>query len=283
MGETPKASRVAPGNDNRAASVAPEDAGGLMADFVMATRFYSLLPMGVTRHEAPDINRIARAAPFASLVVGALPALVLLAGWLLGLPVLFTALLCVAAGAIVTGAMAEDAIGDSMDGLGGRTPERRLDILKDSRIGAYGVLGITLFVGLKAAALSQLLTTRAAAAVLLFLAAQVIARSGALYLSFALPPARRDGASATAGTLERLPMLIGFGFAGLIGLLLAAPFAGIAGVGLALLFALVTAIGWAALWRHLIGGQTGDLIGGLQALLEIAVLTAFILLVRGPR
>ena len=249
----------------------------------MATRFYSLLPMGAAEHEVPDINRIARAAPFASLVIGALPALVLLGGWFFHLPSLLTALLCVAAGAAITGAMAEDAIGDSMDGLGGRTPERRLEILKDSRIGAYGVLGITLFVGLKASALAHLLDIRGAGVVLLFLAAQVIARSAALYLPFALPAARKDGASATAGALARWPLIIGLGFAAAIAVLLAAPLVSLVGTGFAFLVIWLTCLLWTALWRHLVGGQTGDLIGGLQAVLEIVALTAFILFAGGPR
>ena len=283
MDAEPKASRAVPGNDNWTPPEEKRETGGLKADFVMAVRFYSLLPMGLAAHEKPDINRIARAVPFASLAIGALPALVLLAGWFLHLPALFTALLCAGTTAAVTGAMAEDAIGDSMDGLGGRTPERRLEILKDSRIGAYGVIGITLFIGLKAAALTELLEVKAAGAVLLFLAAQVVSRSAALWLLHVLPAARKDGASATVGALTRLPMLVGFAFAGLIGLLLAAPFVGLLGVGLAYVLALLTALGWAALWRQLIGGQTGDLIGGLQAVLEIVVLTAFILVTGGPR
>lgn len=282
MGEIPKASRDAPGNDNRTAPP-PQGPAGLAADFVMAMRFYSLLPMGMAEHEAPDINRIARAAPFASLLVGALPALVLLGGWFFHLPSLFTALLCVATGAALTGAMAEDAIGDSMDGLGGRTPERRLEILKDSRIGAYGVLGITFFIGLKASALMHLLDVKAAGAVLLFLAAQVIARSAALYLAYALPAARKDGASATAGALARWPMLIGLGFAAAIAILLAAPLVSLVGTGFAFLLVFLACLSWTALWRHLVGGQTGDLIGGLQAVLEIVALTTFILLVGGPR
>lgn len=279
MRQEPKASRAAPGNDNRSELPQPEPrrTGGLGADFIMAVRFYSLLPMGQSEHEPPDINRIAQAAPFASLAIGALPALVLLAGWFLGLPGLFAALAAAAVGALVTGAMAEDAIGDSMDGLGGRSPERRLEILKDSRIGAYGVLGIVFFVGLKSAALAHLFEANAAGVVLLFLSAQVLSRSAALYLAHALPAARKDGASATAGALMRLPMLVGLGFAILVGGLLAAPFVGVIGVGLALFLALLTCLAWTALWRHLIGGQTGDLIGGLQAVLEIVVLTTFIL------
>lgn len=251
--------------------------GSLASDFVMAVRFYSLLPIGGTAHETPDINRIARAVPFASLVIAALPAVMLFLGWLVHLPPLFSALLCVGVGAAVTGAMAEDAIGDSMDGLGGRTPERRLEILKDSRIGAYGVIGITLFIGLKASALAHLLEVRTFGAVLLLLAGQVFARSAALWLIHVLPSARRDGMSASAGALERTPMLVGFVFAGLIGFVLAAPFVGVLGVALALLFTALVCLGWTALWRRLVGGQTGDLIGGLQAVLEIAILTAFIL------
>ncbi len=277
MSREPKTSRAAPGNDNQNAMPQPPEKAGLVADLVMAVRFYSLLPMGKANHEPPDINRIARAAPFASLIIGFLPALLLVAGQTLGLPGLFTALLCVGAGALVTGAMAEDAIGDSMDGLGGRTPERRLEILKDSRIGAYGVLGITLFVGLKATALASLLETTGIGAAALFLAAQVISRSASLFVSHALAPARKTGASATAGSLERVPMWVGFVFASLIGCLLSAPFAGLAGFGLSLVLAAAACLSWSALWRRLIGGQTGDLIGGLQAVLEILVLTAFIM------
>ena len=283
MGEEPKTSRGAAGNDNRSALPHPTDTSSLAGDFIMAVRFYSLLPMGAAAHEVPDINRIARAVPFASLFIAAIPALLLFGGWLFHLSPLFTALLAVGAGALITGAMAEDAIGDSMDGLGGRTPERRLEILKDSRIGAYGVLGILLFIGLKASALAQLIETRSAGAVLLFLAAQVLARSSSLYLPHALPAARKTGASATAGALGRVPMLIGFGFAGAISLLLAVPFVGIFGFGLALVLVVFGCLAWAALWRHLIGGQTGDLIGGLQAVLEILILAAFILVAGGPR
>jgi adenosylcobinamide-GDP ribazoletransferase len=279
MGGEPKTSRATPGNDNRndAPLPHPTGTGGLKSDFIMAVRFYSLLPISGAPHEKPDINRIARAVPFASVIIGLLPALALFLAAFLQLSALFSALLCVGVGAVVTGAMAEDAIGDSMDGLGGRTPERRLEILRDSRIGAYGVIGITLFIGLKASALMQLLGARGFGAVLLFLAAQVIARSAALWLIHALPSARGDGMSASAGALERTPMLVGFLFAGLIGFVLAAPFVGVLGVALALVFAALVSVGWTALWRRLVGGQTGDLIGGLQAVLEIAILTAFIL------
>ena len=183
----------------------------------------------------------------------------------------------------VTGAMAEDAIGDSMDGLGGRSPERRLEILKDSRIGAYGVIGITLFIGLKASALAHLLDIRAAAVVPLFLAAEVVSRSASLYLIHALPAARKDGASATAGALQRVslpcrPRLRG-GYRHSFGRTLHQSGRG----RVRLSFGLFHLPVMAALWRRLVGGQTGDLIGGLQAVLEIVALTAFILFAGGPR
>ena len=166
------------------------------------------------RTRRPTSTALPASAPFASLTIAALPALVMLGGWFFHLPSLMTALLCVGAGAAVTGAMAEDAIGDSMDGLGGRAPERRLEILKDSRIGAYGVIGITLFIGLKASALAHLLDIRAAAVVPLFLAAEVVSRS-AVALSHPHPagsPQGRcvgDGRGATAGPLPCWPRLRG--------------------------------------------------------------------------
>lgn len=276
MRTEPKASREGAGNDNQHG--AANGPGGLLSDVIMAVRFYCLLPTGASPHEKPSLNRIARALPLASVIIGIVPALVLLLGWLIKLPDAYTALLAVGASALVTGAMAEDAIGDSADGLGGRTPERRLEIFRDSRIGAYGVIAIVVFIGLRTIALTQFLDRDGLGAIGLFVGAGVLSRSGALWLSVALPPARSDGASAGAGRLGRNSFLIGGAFALLTGFILAAPFAGYAGYGLALVLMAGCAFGWTLVWGKLAGGQTGDLIGGLQAVLEIAALTAFIVL-----
>lgn len=249
----------------------------LLASTVMALRFFSRLPTGGSPHELPDLNRIAMALPVASIVIGLGPAALL---WLLvaiGFPPMFSAIAAAAAYAIVTGAMSEDAIADAADGLfGGQTPERRLEIFKDSRHGTYGVLAIVFFVGLKVTALAAISGSDPLGAAALWLAATVIARSGALYLPHVLAPARSTGAAAAAGRVSRNAFAIGIVLATLITLVLVLPFAASPGLlFVPVLMVLVIAF-WTWLCRQLVGGQTGDLIGALQALLEITILTVFI-------
>lgn len=243
---------------------------------VMAIRFFSRLPTGNSPHLTPNLDRIATILPAASMVIALGPALLLLAVAFAGLPPLFCGLLAAAASAIITGAMSEDAVADAADGLfGGSTPERRLEILKDSRHGTYGVLAIVFVVGLKVAALSALVARDPLVAALVWLAAAVLGRSGALYLAFALAPARATGAAATAGQVSRNGFATGLVLALAISMVLALPFSGFWGFALAVVIAALIALGWARLCDRLVGGQTGDLIGALNALLEIALLGTF--------
>src|SRR5690606_8872765 len=122
-----------------------------------ALRFFSRLPTGDPPHELPNLSRIALSLPFASVAIGLPPVLVLMVGVWLSLPPLFAATLAVIAGVIVTGAMAEDALADSADGLfGGQSIERRLEIMKDSRHGSYGVCAIVLLLAARITALGAI-------------------------------------------------------------------------------------------------------------------------------
>lgn len=249
----------------------------LADDLVMGLRFFSRLPTGDRPHQRPDLARMVPAAPFTSLVIGLLPALLLVGLAALGVPAYFAAALAVAALVLCTGAMAEDAIADAADGLfGGSTVERRLEIMKDSRHGSYGVAALTLYLLLRVTALGALAVAPLEAGAL-WLAVMVLGRSGALWLSAALPPARSGGASASAGRVGRGGFAIGAVFAAGLSFVLAAPFVGVVGLVAALLAAVATALLWEKLCRRLIGGQTGDLIGALQALIEVMVLTMFLI------
>lgn len=251
---------------------------GLKDDFVMALRFFSRLPSGDTAHEKPDLGRIAMALPLASTVIGVLPVLLLIGGTMAGLPPYFAASLSVAAMVLVGGGMMEDALADAADGLfGGTTREKRLDILKDSRHGTYGVAALCLFLLLRVTALGSVAAINPLAAGALWLAANIAGRSGGLWIAVALPPARAEGASATVGTLPRSRFAIGALFALLLVFLIGGPASSLLGVILALLAVMLVALGWAALCRRLVGGQTGDLIGAAAGLGEVAAL-AFLLI-----
>jgi len=125
-------------------------------DLVMGIRFFSRLPTGAAPHRRPNLSRIALALPFTSLVIGLGPALLLLGLEWLNVPHLFAAALAVAAMIVVCGAMAEDAIADSVDGLfGGHDVEQRLAIMKDSRHGTYGVCAIAMLLLLRVTAIGS--------------------------------------------------------------------------------------------------------------------------------
>ncbi len=261
---------VPPRQDNHG----PIEFGARLADdIVMALRFFSRLPTGDRPHELPNLSRIALALPFASVLIGFVPVLVLMGGVWLSLPPLFAATLGVIAYVMVSGAMAEDALADSMDGLfGGQNIERRLEIMKDSRHGTYGVCAIVLMLVARVTALGSVAAIHPLLAGGIWMAAMVLSRSFSLWLTVELPPARLDGASASAGRVSKRVFGIGMGMAVVIGFVFGAPAASFLAIILAVLAAGLVAIGWTALCRRLVGGQTGDLIGALQALVELAVI-----------
>lgn len=250
---------------------------GLTDDFIMAVRFFSRLPAGSIPHQKPELNRIAMALPLASLAIGAGPALLLLGGGLVGIPGYFAAALAVGAMVLVSGAMAEDALADAADGLfGGQSPARRLEIMKDSRHGTYGVAALCLFIMLRVTGLGAVAASSPLAAAAIWLAANIAGRSGALWLVVALPAARPDGLAATAGAVSGRSFAVGAVFAVLLLFVLGGPATNLLALGLAIAAALAVMAGWSALCRRLVGGQTGDLIGALGALVEIAVLAALL-------
>jgi len=247
-------------------------------DLVMGIRFFSRLPTGPAPHRRPSLTRMALALPFASVVIGIGPILLLLGLEWLNVPHYFAAALAVAAMVAATGGMAEDALADSLDGLfGGHDFETRLAIMKDSRHGTYGVCAIVLLLVLRITAIGSIANPLDAAGV--WLAATVMARSGALWLTVALPAARTGGAAATAGQVSRQAFGIGAVFMVVLSFVLAAFAVSVLGLVVAYALGGLVVWGWVTLCRRMIGGQTGDLIGALMALVEVAVLTGFMVFV----
>ena len=167
-----------------------------------------------------------------------------------------------------------------LDGLfGGHTIEDRLAIMKDSRHGTYGVCSIVMLLALRVTAVGSIANPLAAAGI--WLAAMLLARSGALWLTVALPAARSGGAAATAGRTSRQAFGIGAVFMVVLSFVLAGFAVGVLGLIVAYALGALVIWGWITVCRRLIGGQTGDLIGALMALIEIAALTAFMIFAQG--
>ena len=227
----------------------------------------------LTRFPVPGQHgtRMAQAAwayPLAGLLPAGLAALIGTAAMWSGLPAPLTALLALAAMVITTGALHEDGLADTADGLwGGWDRDRRLEIMKDSRIGAYGVIAIAFSLAARWAALSLLFEQGIGAAVTALLGVAVLSRAGMPVLMAALPHARETGLSHKVGQVR--PATAGLAVA--TGLVLGLTLLGIAGIWAAVWAALTTlALGLIA--RAKIGGQTGDILGAAQQLAEIALL-----------
>ncbi|MCP3971085.1 MAG: adenosylcobinamide-GDP ribazoletransferase [Rhodobacteraceae bacterium] len=208
------------------------------------------------------------AYPLAGLAVGLLAALT---AWLgSGLPPGFTAGLALTALIVATGALHEDGLADSTDGFwGGTTRERRLEIMKDSRIGSYGVLALILSLGLRWVALAAIADESTTGLMLALIAAAILSRAPMVALMHLLPQARSGGLSASVGRPDRPATLLALGLAAAAG-------CGLVGstiVPLAIVLTF-TSLSVAAIAKRKIGGQTGDVLGGAQQISEVVILVA---------
>ena len=201
------------------------------------------------------------AYPIVGLVLGLILSLLAFVLDALGLPSAVIAGLLLGALLMLTGAMHEDGLADTADGLwGGHDRDRRLEIMKDSRIGAYGVLALIVVMGLRWLGLAEVEWTGLVAALML-------SRAAMPPLMLALPHARESGLSHSVGraTFESVATAVVIGVVGATMLVGAAGLvAAIIAGGVALAAALTA--------RTKIGGQTGDILGATCVLSEVAVL-----------
>jgi adenosylcobinamide-GDP ribazoletransferase len=255
----------------------------MLEDLVACLRFFSRLPLPAWRseqdpHGRPDLSRLARIAPIAGAVIAAVGALALALAYALGLPPLVCATLAIGALVIVAGALHEDGLADVADGFGGgATRERKLEIMRDSRLGAYGAAALALSLMLRIVALSALLEQGLGEAAAGLVLAGAVSRAFGLLPLALLAPARADGLGAGAGRLEMRGALA----AGITAVIVAGVLGlGVIGLGRAILgfgLALIAALAITAIARRQIGGQTGDVAGAAQQLAEIACLCGLLI------
>ena len=217
-------------------------------------------------------DAVARAAwtfPVVGVALGLLGGAVALIALHLGLPPAAAALLGLGAAMLATGALHEDGLADTVDGFGGgQTREQKLQIMRDSRVGSYGVLALLIALGLRAAALTVLLGGAPAMVLGAMVAAHAVSRAGLPAIMHGLDPARPGGLAASAGKPD-LPVVQA---AAVLGLLIA-----LAGLGwwrglAAVILGAGAMAGTAMLARRQIGGYTGDVLGAAQQAAEVAVL-----------
>ena len=237
--------------------------------FFIALQFFTRLPIPKWVGFEPDwLHHASRYFPLVGLVVASICGAVYALATLL-FPAPLAAVLATAAGIYATGAFHEDGFADMCDGFGGgMTAERVLEIMKDSRIGAYGAIGIVCLLALKCVTLALLPPATALAALFV---AHPLSRLAATALIWRLEYARADGkAKPMAQEMSTQEFLIAALCATLPALLLVA--AGVlswqAVAGGAVVAALAAAwLGQKCVRR--IGGYTGDCLGAVQQVTEV--------------
>jgi adenosylcobinamide-GDP ribazoletransferase len=245
----------------------------------VATQFLTRLPTPRLREFDPSwLSQSARYFPLIGVLIGLVNLLIWWAASL-RLPAAVAIGLMMAVSMLLTGAFHEDGFADACDGLGGGSSrERVLAIMKDSRIGAFGAIGLFLMLGLKWTTLAALPSALFVASVV---ASHMLSRWYAIGLIAFLPYVREDAdakAKSFAGTLSVGSWILSgaLGGLGLVPLTWAYARSGApldwaalaAGAGAAAAIALATSL----YLRRRIGGYTGDCLGAVQQLAELGFL-----------
>lgn len=240
----------------------------MISRFLNAARFLTVLPFGAAgRIDNRDLARSMAAFPLVGGLLG-----LIMAGTHLAIggriPQLMEGALLVALIAYLTGGFHLDGVADTADGLGGGyTPERSLEIMKDSRIGALGAIALTMVLLLKVAGIGYL---DPKIAVFALIATPAAARGGVVFMAFKAPYARPQGGLGSPYTehLDWFTVVVALGFSAGFSLLL----------GWRGALAFTVAFAWCCLlkvyFKRRLGGVTGDTLGFAEETGEIAYLLA---------
>lgn len=241
----------------------------LLDDVLGAFGVLTRLPVPRREAHAAMLSRSVWAYPLVGAVVGALSALVWFAAQFAGLGTPLAAGLAITAQVLITGALHEDGLADFADGFGGaRDKDATLAIMRDSRIGAYGVIALILVLGLRWGAAAGLALHNVLAGLI---CAALLGRLAIVALLALLAPARSDGFGRVVAHPPRR--------AGLAALLLGLALVGVQMPPIPAVLAVVAAAGVAGsvamLAKRRIGGYTGDVLGAGGQLAETAALLVF--------
>jgi adenosylcobinamide-GDP ribazoletransferase len=256
-------------------------AANLRMEAAQAIFFLTRIPLKIEDgSRLPPLSQAARAFGLAGALAGLIAGVAGAVAFHLGLGSFVAASVALAAGILATGALHEDGLADMADGFwGGHTIQRKLAIMRDSRIGSYGVLALGLALLIRAGLLAAILQHGGAISLILLMAgAGAISRALMVPLMAHLPAARPDGLSASAGVPEKPVVQQALALGGGLALVLFWAGAGLFAGLLALILAAAAAYGVSRLALAHIGGQTGDVCGALSVLSEMAALAGLVML-----
>ena len=236
-----------------------------------AAMFLTRLPFRAADGGLPALASAAWAFPLVGLGIGLAAGAVYGIAIGFGLTTWLAAIFAVGAQIALTGALHEDGLADVADGFGGgKDKPSKLSIMRDSRIGAFGVIALVLIVAARIGALAALADTATVIAALMV--SNAVSRAGIALLMRLLPPARDDGLGHGAGAPDSDATMIAL----LISVASALLLFGFGGGLAAMIGAAIGVFGVGWLARRQIGGQTGDVLGAGQQAAEVLCVCAIV-------
>lgn len=254
------------------------EVSALITDLARSLGFLSRLPIAARFFEghSGEMSRTPRAFPLAGAVIAAVSGLflALLVGF--GASATLAAFAAVTLQVLLTGGLHEDGLADCADGLGGgATRERVFEIMKDSRVGTYGVLALVLSVGIRVSAIAALINHLEPINVAPCLIGMgALSRALMVWHWHALPAAKPDGVAASLGKPDDKSLYTALFFGIGIATIAIVPFAGFHPLVVSLVVSAACSYGFQLYVRHRLGGQTGDTIGATQQICEMTALAA---------
>ena len=243
--------------------------------FLAALQLLTSIPVSLKRELSPtQLGRATAWFPLVGLLIGCVLAFV---NWLLSifLPSSVVNALLIAALVIVTGAMHLDGFADTCDGIAGHKPvEERWRVMRDSRTGAFGVVGIVLLLLVKYVSLSNI-PADLITATLVFM--PLVSRWAMVYAIFAFPYARPEGLGKAYKAATRWPQ---FTIATIITLVMIflVLFIWLAVIGVLVFFGIWIFTTLLSLYfKHKFAGLTGDTYGAINEAVEVMVLILIVL------
>ena len=230
-----------------------------------AWAFLTRLPGGAHPRDDRELGRSVPWFPVVGAVIGAISGV---AYWALfsALGPSLAAVAGIGAGVLVTGGLHEDGLADTADALGGTDREHRLSIMKDSRVGTFGALALILSILARVLALGSLSPLDGLAALLV---AHTLGRAAATAVMIACPAAGTDGLGQRCAAHSPRTA------AGAVAVLAAAAAVALGPTGtVSLAAAAIAAALVAVVARRRFGGTTGDVLGAVEQLAEMAVLVS---------
>ncbi len=242
---------------------------GWLHDIALSGAFLTRLPFRPGGNvQAAELSRAMRAFPLVGLLIGGFAGGALWIAAQTNLPPLVCAFIGLIISAWITCALHEDGLADVADGMGERDKARRLEIMRDPRIGTYGVMALILAVGLKASILAGLPGPGVTWSTMI--AAAALSRAVMAPCMVLISPARADGLGHGAGRPDVSCVFQSLVLGGVAAIAILGSAMGLAAVSGSLLAMGLTA--WLAHARF--GGYTGDVLGAVQQVAEIFILCA---------